>query len=46
MNPKEYCIECGRYKTDNDKAWFCESCRKKMIDDCTKYHNKLQESYR
>lgn len=46
MNLKELCIECGRIKPSNDKAWFCDSCRKKIIDYCRNYHNKLQESYR
>jgi hypothetical protein len=45
-NPKELCIECGRNKPSNDESWFCESCRKKIIDYCRNYHNKLQESYR
>ena len=46
MNPKEYCIECDSNKSDSDEAWFCESCRKKIINYCTNYHNKQQERNR
>ena len=45
MNPKELCIECGCNKPSNDESWFCESCRKKIINYCRDYHNKQQEKY-
>lgn len=46
MNPKDLCIECGCKKPYIDEEWFCESYKKKIIDYCWNYHNKIQERYR
>jgi len=35
------CIECNRNRPSDDKTWFCEQCRKNIIEYCTEQNRKL-----
>ena len=45
MNLKDICIECFNKKETDDESYFCNDCKKKIINKCFKFHLNLQDRY-